>query len=172
MQKDPIKLPKEDQNNVAQTVRESIEIPVQPPVTNFVSQEIRQSSVIEVDATPVNDIKDLSINNAEVSPTVLETVEQNSVPESVTFVEESKIPEPICTASEHINQKEETGDLIEDTGIRAIALYDYEAAAEDEISFDPDDVITHIEMIDEGWWRGLCKNHYGLFPANYVQLDK
>ncbi|XP_012589777.1 PREDICTED: src substrate cortactin [Condylura cristata] len=44
------------------------------------------------------------------------------------------------------------------------------AAGDDEISFDPDDVITNIEMIDEGWWRGLCKGSYGLFPANYVEL--
>jgi hypothetical protein len=29
----------------------------------------------------------------------------------------------------------------------ATALYDYQAAAEDEISFDPDDLITHIEMV-------------------------
>lgn len=63
-------------------------------------------------------------------------------------------------------------ELIEDTGVRAIALYDYQAAADDEISFDPDDIITHIEQIDEGWWRGLCRNHYGLFPANYVQLQQ
>lgn len=34
---------------------------------------------------------------------------------------------------------------IVDTGISAIALYDYQAAADDEISFDPDDFITHIE---------------------------
>lgn len=42
------------------------------------------------------------------------------------------------------------GDLaecIDDTGIRAIALYDYEAAADDEISFDPEDLITHIEQV-------------------------
>ncbi|XP_055531766.1 src substrate cortactin isoform X2 [Wyeomyia smithii] len=58
----------------------------------------------------------------------------------------------------------------ENPGVQAIALYDYQAAADDEISFDPDDRITHIEMIDEGWWRGLCNNQYGLFPANYVQL--
>lgn len=77
-------------------------------------------------------------------------------------------------------------------------MYDYQAAADDEISFDPDDLITHIEQvqfpkfffvdfssffnkkkienfqfkIDEGWWRGLCKNKYGLFPANYVQLQQ
>lgn len=60
----------------------------------------------------------------------------------------------------------------DDPGIVAFALYDYQAAADDEISFDPNDEITHIEMIDEGWWKGLHTNSctYGLFPANYVQL--
>ena len=55
-------------------------------------------------------------------------------------------------------------------GVTAIALYDYEAAESDEISFDPDDVITNIEMIDEGWWRGQCRGKFGLFPANYVKI--
>ena len=42
---------------------------------------------------------------------------------------------------------------------------------ETEISFDPDDLITNIEQIDEGWWRGEAPNgQYGLFPANYVEL--
>lgn len=40
----------------------------------------------------------------------------------------------------------------------------------DELSFDPDDIITDIEMVDEGWWRGQCRGHFGLFPANYVKL--
>ncbi|XP_001360062.2 hematopoietic lineage cell-specific protein [Drosophila pseudoobscura] len=61
-------------------------------------------------------------------------------------------------------------DYLEDTGTHALALFDYQAADDDEISFDPDDLITHIEKIDDGWWRGLCKNRYGLFPANYVQV--
>ncbi|XP_066262937.1 src substrate cortactin [Euwallacea similis] len=65
-----------------------------------------------------------------------------------------------------------TQDEIVDTGITAVALYDYQAAADDEISFDPDNLITHIEKIDEGWWRGLCKGKYGLFPANYVQCNE
>uniref|UniRef100_A0A1E1XPV7 Putative cortactin n=1 Tax=Amblyomma sculptum TaxID=1581419 RepID=A0A1E1XPV7_AMBSC len=51
----------------------------------------------------------------------------------------------------------------------AVALYDYQAADYDEISFDPDDIITDIETIDEGWWRGKCNGKVGLFPANYVQ---
>lgn len=69
------------------------------------------------------------------------------------------------------NEGTDLAEYIEDTGLKATALYDYEATADDEISFDPNDIITHIEQIDEGWWRGLCKNRYGLFPANYVQLQ-
>ncbi|RMB90175.1 hypothetical protein DUI87_33444 [Hirundo rustica rustica] len=55
-------------------------------------------------------------------------------------------------------------------GICAVALYDYQGDGDDEISFDPDDRITHIEMVDEGWWRGQCHGRVGLFPANYVKL--
>jgi cortactin len=55
-------------------------------------------------------------------------------------------------------------------GLTARAVYDYQATGEDEISFDPDDIITNIEQIDEGWWQGECNGHYGLFPANFVEL--
>lgn len=44
--------------------------------------------------------------------------------------------------------EEETEVVLEDTGLTAVALYDYQAAAEDEISFDPDDLITHVEMVN------------------------
>ena len=40
-----------------------------------------------------------------------------------------------------------------------------------EISFDVDEIITNIEQIDPGWWRGTAPDgSYGLFPANYVEL--
>nr|XP_018896888.1 PREDICTED: drebrin-like protein B [Bemisia tabaci] len=56
-------------------------------------------------------------------------------------------------------------------GLRAVALYDYQAADETEISFDPGQVITNIDQIDVGWWQGLGPDgSYGLFPANYVEL--
>uniref|UniRef100_A0A674CFW0 Drebrin like n=1 Tax=Salmo trutta TaxID=8032 RepID=A0A674CFW0_SALTR len=58
-----------------------------------------------------------------------------------------------------------------DRGLCARALYDYQAADETEISFDPDDILNGIEMIDEGWWRGYGPDgHFGMFPANYVEL--
>ncbi|XP_072538556.1 drebrin-like b isoform X2 [Salminus brasiliensis] len=69
--------------------------------------------------------------------------------------------------AEQQNTYEETGDR----GVCARALYDYQAADDTEISFDPDNIITGIEMIDEGWWRGYGPDgHFGMFPANYVEL--
>lgn len=45
------------------------------------------------------------------------------------------------------------------------------SADETEISFDPENLITGIEVIDEGWWRGYGPDgHFGMFPANYVEL--
>ena len=38
-----------------------------------------------------------------------------------------------------------------------------------DISFDPDDIIENIEMVDEGWWIGECHGKRGLFPSNYVE---
>ncbi|XP_041825142.1 drebrin-like protein A isoform X2 [Melanotaenia boesemani] len=56
-------------------------------------------------------------------------------------------------------------------GLRARAIYDYQAADDSEITFNPDDILTDIEMLDEGWWRGFGPDgHYGMFPANYVEL--
>lgn len=57
------------------------------------------------------------------------------------------MPAPIventpCEETDEYSQEE-----IVDTGVTAIALYDYQAAADDEISFDPDDVITHIDKV-------------------------
>jgi len=41
---------------------------------------------------------------------------------------------------------------------------------ENEISFDPDDIITDIDKIDEGWWVGTAPDGTrGMFPANYVE---
>ncbi|CAC5376720.1 DBNL [Mytilus coruscus] len=55
--------------------------------------------------------------------------------------------------------------------VTVTALYDYQASDDTEISFDPGDIITNVEMIDEGWWTGTGPNgHTGMFPANYVEV--
>ncbi|KAM9744213.1 drebrin-like b isoform 3-T3 [Menidia menidia] len=93
---------------------------------------------------------------------------EEEAPAANSYVRETPQEEPAQVDDSNYDVTvEETADR----GICARALYDYQAADDTEISFDPDDIITGIEMIDEGWWRGYGPDgHFGMFPANYVEL--
>ncbi|KAK2741051.1 hypothetical protein FQN57_005788 [Myotisia sp. PD_48] len=74
--------------------------------------------------------------------------------------EPEPVPQPPQTAPE------------QSAGNTATALYDYEAAEDNEISFPEDAKIINIEFPDEDWWLGEFNGKQGLFPANYVRLDE
>ncbi|KAI5449642.1 actin binding protein, variant 2 [Naganishia albida] len=59
----------------------------------------------------------------------------------------------------------------EDAGVRAKAEYEYEAAEDNEVSFQEGEILTQIEQTDADWWTGTNSHgQRGLFPANYVTL--
>ncbi|KAK2624238.1 hypothetical protein QTJ16_006188 [Diplocarpon rosae] len=58
------------------------------------------------------------------------------------------------------------------SGPTATAIYDYEAAEDNELSFEEGETVTDLEFPDEDWWFGHVGGKSGLFPANYVQLDE
>ncbi|XP_032869930.1 drebrin-like protein isoform X10 [Amblyraja radiata] len=93
--------------------------------------------------------------------------------------EEQQKSEPVAASVPQVTTEQAAPDeqnIYEATetpvpGLCARALYDYQAADSTEISFDPDDIISDIEQIDEGWWRGYAADGtFGMFPANYVEL--
>ncbi|XP_076402002.1 drebrin-like protein isoform X4 [Peromyscus maniculatus bairdii] len=91
-------------------------------------------------------------------------------PEQDTLYEGSPLAQQQEAGSVHIDNYMQ-GQGISGQGLCARALYDYQAADDTEISFDPENLITGIEVIDEGWWRGYGPDgHFGMFPANYVEL--
>ncbi|XP_026812392.1 drebrin-like protein [Rhopalosiphum maidis] len=108
------------------------------------------------------------------------TVEEIQKTESKPFVAttEPEIPKDVKIelakpglVTEEIENQNKQINVEDDLGIKAEALYDYQAADDTEISFDPGDIICHIDKIDQGWWQGLSPDGtFGLFPANYVQL--
>lgn len=81
------------------------------------------------------------------APVVVQHHVEEEVLEEQTVVAEEKEAEPASGQFQSLPPSEDLSEYIDDTGVRATALYDYQAAAEDEISFDPDDLITHIEMV-------------------------
>jgi len=54
---------------------------------------------------------------------------------------------------------------------RYIAIYDYAAADDDEVSFIEGDIIINGEIIDDGWMTGTVTRtgEHGMLPSNYVE---
>lgn len=114
----------------------------------------------------------------KVEPAAAAPVETRSVPKAAVVATKPRTPspEPVAHTEEPSNEPEIIEQHHEEvhasgSGQTAIALYDYQAAEENELTFDPDEIITDIEQIDAGWWKGTCRGVTGIFPSNYVQLQ-
>ena len=65
--------------------------------------------------------------------------------------------------------EEDQADHSVAAGIEAIALYDYAADEENELSLREGDLVSRIDVVDEDWWFGASGGRTGLFPAAYVE---
>uniref|UniRef100_A0A4W5M1A8 Abl-interactor 1a n=1 Tax=Hucho hucho TaxID=62062 RepID=A0A4W5M1A8_9TELE len=52
---------------------------------------------------------------------------------------------------------------------KVVAIYDYTADKDDELSFMEGAIIYIIKMNDDGWFEGISNGVTGLFPGNYVE---
>lgn len=52
---------------------------------------------------------------------------------------------------------------------KVVAIYDYHADKEDELSFSENSVIFVVKKNDDGWYEGVLDGVTGLFPGNYVE---
>lgn len=50
-----------------------------------------------------------------------------------------------------------------------IAIYDYSADKDDELTFQENSVIYVTSKNDDGWFEGIMNGAIGLFPGNYVE---
>ncbi|KAI8854666.1 hypothetical protein BC829DRAFT_158831 [Chytridium lagenaria] len=87
-------------------------------------------------------------------------------PANYVQLTEDEAPAALAAPVDVLPVEEAGGDYRE-----AIALYDYEAAEENEVSFAAGDKITHIVFVSEEWWQGKVNGAEGLFPGNYVELS-
>ncbi|XP_063066120.1 drebrin-like a [Engraulis encrasicolus] len=139
------------------------ELQPEPVPATFTDDQVTSDSVEEFD----DEWQDSGSETAgEAEPAQPDVANEQIYEDVADYDIYQDVAEETQEAAEPAVVNEEAG-----SSVSARALYDYQAADDTEITFDPDDIITGIEMIDEGWWRGYAPNgHYGMFPANYVEL--
>ncbi|KAK3106444.1 hypothetical protein FSP39_020212 [Pinctada imbricata] len=52
---------------------------------------------------------------------------------------------------------------------KVVAIYDYAAVKDDELTFSENALIYVTNKNDDGWWEGIMNGVTGLFPSNYVE---
>lgn len=139
-------------------------------------KEISHTNVEGEIKTEVNQVHNIETvtNSTPNVPVVLDEPEDSKTTESQEESEQQPATKEGVTENELYNPMDGGEYLYFDPnnqGMVARALYDYQAADNTEITFDPGDIIKYIDAIDEGWWQGLGPDGtYGLFPANYVEV--
>ncbi|KAF7415053.1 hypothetical protein HZH68_003542 [Vespula germanica] len=131
--------------------------------------DIKPQEATPVEVKKINDTETLTNSATEVVNTI--TPHDSKISSHETETEQTNKED--ITDNELYNQLDGSYLYFDpnNEGMKARALYDYQAADDTEITFDPGDIITHIDAIDEGWWQGLGPDGtYGLFPANYVEV--
>ncbi|KAG0647874.1 Drebrin B [Hyphodiscus hymeniophilus] len=86
--------------------------------------------------------------------------------------EEEEAPAPVSAPAQAPRPAAAPAAPTTSSGPTAKALYDYEAAEDNELSFPEEATVTGLEFPDEDWWFGHYGGKSGLFPSNYVQLDE
>ncbi|XP_043263379.1 drebrin-like protein [Colletes gigas] len=145
------------------------------PLEESEQKEIPETKIEEEEKIEANTTHNLDAvtNSVSIAPVAQNQHVESKATEPLEEPEEPPVTKEVVTENELYSQMD--GQYLyfdpNNEGMKARALYDYQAADDTEITFDPGDIITHIDAIDEGWWQGLGPDGtYGLFPANYVEV--
>ncbi|CAF2566041.1 unnamed protein product [Rotaria sp. Silwood2] len=73
-------------------------------------------------------------------------------------------PTPVTQTQQSLNNNNNNTE-----GVKCVARYSYQKTEDDELGFEENEIITHVQKMHDEWWYGKIGSRSGLFPANYVE---
>ncbi|KAI9229440.1 MAG: hypothetical protein DHS80DRAFT_29782 [Piptocephalis tieghemiana] len=76
--------------------------------------------------------------------------------------------------SNYVQLVDDPEETLDQGGEKAVALFDFDGSAEDELTFREGDILIDIDQMNgSDWWTGTKESggQRGLFPANYVEIQ-
>jgi len=86
---------------------------------------------------------------------------------SMQDASQSKSQQPV-TNSLYPSMQQSTSTNTSGNEKKVKALYDFEAAEDNEVTFKAGDILVITDDSDQHWWKGINNGVEGLFPANFV----
>lgn len=135
------------------------------------TQIVRAATETAKPSTPTT----TTAKNAETTSISSATTRESADSPAITNGNGKKQPEanPFDDHDEEWDENDNSENVLTDNGEPGVpvkALYDYEGAEADELTFKQGEVFEKLEDEDEqGWCKGRIKGRVGLYPANYVE---